>query len=56
MTHKTTNLIAEITEDHPIFLAALSQYDGVKTYQVKQTIMKMVKATVEATVNHIDRK
>ena len=38
---KTTDsvFIAEITEDHPVFKAALSAYTGVKTAQVRKNIM-----------------
>lgn len=47
---KTTDsvFIAEITEDHPVFKAALSAYTGVKTAQVRKNIMDVVKATISA--------
>ena len=34
---KTNNLIAELTEDHPIFKAALAAYNDVRTVQAKKT-------------------
>ena len=47
-----TNLADVITEDHPVYKAALSAYDGVKTCQVRNSILKVVKATLNAYDEH----
>lgn len=45
---KTKQILAELTEDHPVFKAAMAAYDGVKTIQAKKTVMDIVKAALEA--------
>lgn len=50
---KTNNLIAELTEDHPIFKAALAAYNDVRTVQAKKTVMNIVIATLKEMNNYI---
>lgn len=50
---KTNNLIAELTEDHPIFKAALAAYNDVRTVQAKKTVMNIVIATLKEMDNYI---
>lgn len=45
---KTKQILAELTEDHPVFKAAIAAYDGVRTVQAKKTVMDIVKAVLKA--------
>lgn len=53
---KTKQILAELTEDHPVFKAAMAAYDGVRTIQAKKTVMDIVKATLETCDGNVISK
>ena len=44
---ETKKILAELTEDHPIYKAGLAAYNGVRTVQVRKTIMDITKAVIK---------